>query len=89
MPVNPVPKFLMVKSVVFFTFWQSVALAMLSKMGVFDPTDKYTTDEIISSVEDFLICVEMFIAAIGHHVSCDHDVGVGVGGIGSVVNHKF
>ena len=33
-PVNPVPKFLVVKSVVFFTWWQSVGLALMALLAL-------------------------------------------------------
>ena len=66
-PVNPVPKFMVVKAVVFFTFWQSVALAILVRAGVLRDAGSYTTENVVTSLQDFLVCVEMFAAAISHH----------------------
>jgi len=64
-PLNPVPKFLVVKAVVFFTFWQAVGLSVLSQSGLFGTGKK--KDEIIAGLQDFLVCIEMFCASIAHH----------------------
>jgi hypothetical protein len=64
--INPFGKFLCIKSVVFFTFWQSVIVAALVKLSVINATTAYTVDEASEGLQDFLICIEMFIGALAH-----------------------
>uniref|UniRef100_A0A8K9Y7T9 Transmembrane protein 184C n=1 Tax=Oncorhynchus mykiss TaxID=8022 RepID=A0A8K9Y7T9_ONCMY len=70
--IRPVGKFLCVKMVVFVSFWQAVLIAILVKVGVI--SDKHTWDwdsveAVATGLQDFIICVEMFLAAIAHHYS--------------------
>ena len=51
---------------VFFTFWQSVFLSMLVAVDVITPTVTYTTDQESYGIDDFVICIEMFLFAIAH-----------------------
>ncbi|KAF4792173.1 Transmembrane protein [Turdus rufiventris] len=71
-PIQPVGKFLCVKMVVFVSFWQAVLIALLVKVGVI--SEKHTWDwqsveAVATGLQDFIICVEMFLAAIAHHYS--------------------
>ncbi|RAL37874.1 hypothetical protein DM860_000568 [Cuscuta australis] len=59
-PFNPVPKFIMIKSVVFLTYWQGVLVFLAAKSGFIKDT------EAAAKFQDFIICVEMLIAAVGH-----------------------
>lgn len=56
---DPWPKFLCIKGVVFMTFWQGFAINVLSGAGLVD-------DVSARSAQDFIICIEMFIASILH-----------------------
>lgn len=75
-PINPVPKFLCVKFVVFFCFWQSLGIAILVKLDVIPSGGTWdfyhSIGEIATGLQDFMICVEMFIAAIAHYYSFSH-----------------
>ncbi|KAK0144928.1 Transmembrane protein 184C [Merluccius polli] len=71
-PIKPVGKFLCVKLVVFVSFWQAAFIALLVKIGVI--SEKHTWDwksveAVATGLQDFIICVEMFLAAIAHHFS--------------------
>ncbi|CAN6467512.1 unnamed protein product [Victoria cruziana] len=59
-PFNPVPKFILIKSVVFLTYWQGVMVFLAAKSGF------TKTAEEAADFQNFLICVEMLVAAAGH-----------------------
>lgn len=71
-PIKPVGKFLCVKMVVFVSFWQAVVIALLVKVGVISEKrtwDWQSVEAVATGLQDFIICVEMFVAAIAHHFS--------------------
>lgn len=65
-PYKPFPKFLCIKMVIFATFWQGCLLSLLSTVGILKPIRPYTTDDIVTGIQDLLICIEMFFAALAH-----------------------
>ncbi|KAL9245938.1 hypothetical protein vseg_019532 [Gypsophila vaccaria] len=59
-PFNPVPKFVLIKSVVFLTYWQGVLVFLTAKSGfIKDAQDA-------ADFQNFIVCIEMFMAAFGH-----------------------
>uniref|UniRef100_A0A7N6BL44 Transmembrane protein 184C n=1 Tax=Anabas testudineus TaxID=64144 RepID=A0A7N6BL44_ANATE len=71
-PIKPVGKFLCVKMVVFVSFWQAVFIAILVKVGVISEKQTWdwkSVEDVATGLQDFVICVEMFLAAIAHHFS--------------------
>jgi len=70
-PFDPVLKFFVVKSVIFLSFWQGVLLSLLEAVGAITPVSVGGTDKeelgvgtVAAGIQNFLICVEMFFAAI-------------------------
>ena len=61
------PKFLVVKAVVFFTWWQGVLLAVLQYEGLITDTDDYSALQVETALQDFIVCCEMVLAAVAHH----------------------
>ncbi|KAJ0693209.1 putative organic solute transporter subunit alpha/Transmembrane protein [Helianthus annuus] len=63
--INPLSKFLTFKSIVFLTWWQGVAIALLFSFGlVRSPIAQEL--QFKSSIQNFFICIEMGIASMVH-----------------------
>lgn len=75
-PIDPLGKFLCIKSVVFFSFFQGVIISILVWTGVI--SSAFTTEDqkeiilISSSLQNFLLCLEMFLAALAHLFAFSH-----------------
>ena len=81
-PIRPVGKFLSVKALVFFTWWQSVIIAIMYNMDMIphyqvtgtegiDGTagqqdQEWSPEDVAKGIQDYLICMEMFVAAVVH-----------------------
>lgn len=63
--IKPLAKFLTFKSIVFLTWWQGVAIALLYSLGLFKSPIAQTL-QFKSSIQDFIICIEMGIASVVH-----------------------
>jgi len=64
--IRPFPKAMCIKGVVFLTFWQGVFISVLVYYDVLQATENYSVEEVATGLQDFLICLEMFIAAVAH-----------------------
>jgi len=70
---SPMPKFLCVKGILFFSFWQATGVSLLASVGVIRRLGPYTDKEHISlGLTDTLICLEMPFFAIAHFVAFSH-----------------
>eukprot|EP00494_Astrolonche_serrata_P033760 UN34029 len=63
---RPLPKFICIKSVVFFIFWQGILLTMLEHFRIIPRTQNWTERDISVGIQDCLVCLEMFCFAIAH-----------------------
>ncbi|KAI5792155.1 organic solute transporter Ostalpha-domain-containing protein, partial [Pyronema domesticum] len=65
-PFRPVPKFLCIKLIIFFSYWQGFFLSILVWLGVIHDVGYYTPDNIARAIQDVLICFELPGFAIAH-----------------------
>ena len=97
-PFDPVLKFFTVKSVIFLSFWQSVVLAMMESLGYIIPIyneqncqkiETLSPGAVAAGYQNFLICIEMFFAAVAlkfaFPISVYMGEGCGDGGVGRSV----
>ena len=73
-PFKPLAKFLVVKSVVFFTFWQGIGINIMVRVGWITGRENFTAAEVQLGLQDFIICIEMFIAAAVHRYTFGHEM---------------
>ena len=75
-PMRPLSKFLCIKAVVFFSFFQGVLIGILIEFGIITRAVVVTSDTdkiaIQRNLQDFLICFEMMLAAIAHLFAFSH-----------------
>ena len=73
-PVNwkPLGKFMCIKGVVFFTWWQGVAIDVLKSYDLIGDIGQWDVNDVANGLQDYLICVEMFCFAIAHSFTFTH-----------------
>jgi len=71
-------KFISIKGIVFFTFWQAFMISLVSKLGFIEQFSQWISthsdlekswwsmDQIKSGINDFLLCIECFVFCILH-----------------------
>lgn len=62
--IKPLAKFLCFKAIVFATWWQGVIIAILCAFRVIPGA--MATPKFQTSLQDFIICIEMAVAALAH-----------------------
>eukprot|EP00934_Nitzschia_sp_Nitz4_P002341 Nitzschia sp. Nitz4//scaffold96_size78090//34370//35842//NITZ4_005493-RA/size78090-processed-gene-0.28-mRNA-1//1//CDS//3329560570//2341//frame0 len=67
-PINwhPLGKFLCVKGVVFFTWWQGVVIFYLQAHGIIESIASWTSEQVANGLIDYCVCIEMVAFAIAH-----------------------
>ncbi|ORY82599.1 organic solute transporter Ostalpha-domain-containing protein, partial [Protomyces lactucae-debilis] len=65
-PFRPVPKFLVIKLVIFASYWQGFALSLLVAAGFIPDSPGYSADNISVAIQDLLTCFEMPFFALAH-----------------------
>lgn len=70
-PIAPWAKFLCVKLVVFFSYWQGLLLSLLASFGMLPGgtwnRDHFTSKDVQNNLQNFIICIEMLFFALAHH----------------------
>jgi hypothetical protein len=68
-PFRPVPKFLCIKGVIFFCYWQGFAIGILEVLGMVHKEDGLKTREVASMYQNLLVCLEMLFASFAHSLA--------------------
>lgn len=71
-PIRPLGKFMSVKLIIFFTFWQSIAIAIAVHAGLIKDTEHWQVKHISTALNSYLLCAEMLIAAVLHRTVFSH-----------------
>jgi hypothetical protein len=63
---HPLGKFLCVKGVVFFTWWQGIIIFYLQSHGIIHNIGAWTGEQVANGLIDYCVCIEMVGFAIAH-----------------------
>jgi len=70
---KPISKFLCIKAVIFFSFWQGVVIAVMVYFNILiEGSGDWSTGEVSSATQNFIICLEMVPCAIAYAFTFGH-----------------
>ena len=78
--IRPFTKFLCIKGVVFFSWWQGLAIGVMVHKGLIRSTEFKRAERIAKGIQDLLICIEMLVAAVAFSLcfpARDYDPSLG------------
>jgi hypothetical protein len=65
---KPLLKFVCIKSIIFFSYWQTAALGVMLSMGmVYTGSTAEEQEEVGSCIQEFLMCIELLPISVLHH----------------------
>lgn len=71
---QPMLKFICIKTIIFFAFWQGLGVSFLVALGFIDVGhDEKEREEVVGAFQDFLICIELVPVAIMHHYAFGYE----------------
>mmetsp|Transcript_17845 Transcript_17845/g.25693 ORF Transcript_17845/g.25693 Transcript_17845/m.25693 type:complete len:374 (-) Transcript_17845:348-1469(-) len=65
-PFKPIGKFLCIKFIIFFVFWQSILINSLVQAGILRGMGEYSAESLSGQLQDLLICLEMLLLSLAH-----------------------
>lgn len=69
---NPLWKFMCIKGIIFFTFWQGFLISVLHYFGALDTVGGWDHEHVSDGLQDFLLAFEMVFFAILHRYAYPH-----------------
>jgi hypothetical protein len=69
---HPLRKFLCIKGVIFFTWWQGIGITYLKSRDIIDTIGNWSKNQVSDGIQNYLVCTEMFVFAIAHMISFSH-----------------